>query len=343
MKKIARHKARAFKEAAEFNEVTTSYQLRKFQSFQEETGSGNPGCDSAANAVLFENFCWWLQRCTEVHCDFKGAQSFLRITSRHFGVEKEPFGAWPVAKFRKFKKTFNDNAVLIPKVNLAFDRKTAAFLLLELAKGEKLHDDISQKAMIICLVTSLRASNVLFSSNDKDHSLTLKMSNVLEQKASEDSVACMFIYNDRQKNSKKKPVLTAVPFNASSRNPSQDCAATILKEAWVKRAKEKASPEDSVFINTRSNRPLSAAIANKRIQEVLRSYFESKDKPVEWSKFYTLKSARKAVASHMEELGCAPQTIALQLKHRSLNSQMSYICRFYKNKPGLVRALYKGL
>jgi hypothetical protein len=343
-RKLIRHKKRAYNVAGKRSKIQASYQVRKFHSFQDETGlSDNPNKDINANAVIFENFCWWLQRCTEVHCNYKGAQAFLRVISRHFGIDTDPFQAWPVSKFRDFKKAFNDSALLIPKITLAFDRKVAAHLLKVLLKKEKHNDEALYASILIYLVTSLRAGSVLLSSSDKDRSLTLKMSNVFEQKATEDSAPSMFIFNNRHKNSKGQPVLTAVPFNDSTPDPKTKCAATLLRSAWRLRRKNKAAQSDSVFINTRSGLPLSTGVANKRIQDILREYFESRDKPAEWSKLYSLKSARKAVASHMLALGCAPQTIAGQLKHKTLNAQMHYICRFYKDKPGLSRALYKDL
>ena len=145
------------------------------------------------NAEIFENFCWWLQRCTEVHCNYKGAQSFLRVISRHYDISAEPFVAWEIAKFREFKKAFNDLALLAPRVNLAFDRKVAAYLLKTLAKDKKLNDKTLHNAMLLYLVTSLRAGNVLLGSGDSDKTLTLKMGNVFEQKGSANSVPCMFI------------------------------------------------------------------------------------------------------------------------------------------------------
>ena len=343
-KKLKRHKNRAYDNVHALSSSQTSYQVKKFQLFQDQTGSEAPGHSAKNNAEIFENFCWWLQRCTEVHCNYKGAQSFLRVISRHYDISAEPFVAWEIAKFREFKKAFNDLALLAPRVNLAFDRKVAAYLLKTLAKGKKLNDKTLQcNAMLLYLVTSLRAGNVLLGSGDSDKTLTLKMGNVFEQKGSTNSVPCMFIYNDRHKNSKRKPVLTAVPFNELSLSPAVDCAATILRNAWLARRADNAADNESVFINKRSKKPLSTAVANARIQCILKEYFEARSKPGNWSKLYTLKSARKAVASHMKTLGCSPQTIALQLKHSTLSAQMSYICRFFKDKPGLTRALYKDL
>ena len=98
--------------------------------------------------------------------------------------------------------------------------------------------------------------------------------------------------------------------------------------------------DDHKFLDKRT---LSTRIANTRIQQIMALKMQEEGKPKEWNKFYTLKSARKAVASHMEHLGCAPQTVALQMKHASIQSQMSYVCKFYKKKTRLVRELYKDL
>ena len=142
----------------------------------------------------------------------------------------------------------------------------------------------------------------------------------------------MFILNNRQKNSKDKPVLTAVPFNDNTRRAYKDCAATKLKAIYKRRKREGAKPQDCIFINVRSKGPLSTRIANTRIQQIMALKMQEEGKPKEWNKFYTLKSARKAVASHMEHLGCAPQTVALQMKHASIQSQMSYVCKCYKKR-----------
>ena len=141
----------------------------------------------------------------------------------------------------------------------------------------------------------------------------------------------------------EEPVLTAVPYNKHTTNPKLFCAASRLKSAWRKRRNSGANDSDCVFINQRSKFPLSTSVANKRIQSIMTAVFEEENKPTEWAKFYTLKSARKAVASLMKELGCSPQTIAIQLKHKTLDSQMHYIGKFYKDQPGLNRALYKDL
>ena len=222
---------------------------------------------------------------------------------------------------------------------------SAASLSLSLmaAPSTRANDDELHSALLIHLVTSLRPGNVLKGSSDSKNELALKLSNVYESKASATGVASMFILNDRQKNSKGKPVLTAVPFNQTTKCPYKECAATKLKAAYKRRKAEGASPNDCVFINARSKKPLTTKSANSRIQQIAGEKFVAEDNPSEWKSFFTLKSARKTVASHMAHLGCAPQTVASQLKHGSIQSQMSYVCKFYKKKSGLVDELYKDL
>ena len=342
-KKLKTHKKWALKNAGARSSKQTKYHITTFERFLQQTGWSKPSSNIQLNAEIFENFSWWIQRSTEIHCDFKILSTFLRSVLRKFNITSEAFAAWSTSTLNDFKKAFNKSTIKVPKVNLAFNRQRASALLLKLRTSNYINDDLLYTAMLVYLITSLRPGNILKGTSDKDHSLALKMNNVYERKRSGTSEACMFILNDRHKNSKEEPVLTAVPYNKHTTNPKLFCAASRLKSAWRKRRNSGANDSDCVFINQRSKFPLSTSVANKRIQSIMTAVFEEENKPTEWAKFYTLKSARKAVASLMKELGCSPQTIAIQLKHKTLDSQMHYIGKFYKDQPGLNRALYKDL
>jgi len=344
LRKIRRHKARAIRNAEPKNKNQTRYLVRKFFEFQRQSGSADPKVgDAVTYATTFTDYVWCIQRCTKVRGAFKQARTYVRGAARHFGIKADPFEAMLKEDYEELKDAFNKEAILVNKVNLPFSREAAAFVLNALWESTRANDDLLHSALLIHLVTSLRPGNVLKGSSDKNNVLALKMSNVFECKASARGVASMFILNNRQKNSKDKPVLTAVPFNDNTRRAYKDCAATKLKAIYKRRKREGAKPQDCIFINVRSKGPLSTRIANTRIQQIMALKMQEEGKPKEWNKFYTLKSARKAVASHMEHLGCAPQTVALQMKHASIQSQMSYVCKFYKKKTRLVRELYKDL
>ena len=344
LQKIRRHKDRAVNNAKPMNKNQTSYMVRKFLEFQRQSGSADPQKQYAiSNAIIFEDYVWWIQRCTNVRGPFKQARTFVKAAARHFGIRADPFEGMLKTDYEELKKAFDKEAVLVNKVNLPFSRESAAFVLNSLWDSTKANDDHLHSALLIHLVTSLRPGNILKGSSDPDRGLVLKMSNVYESKVSKSGLASMFILNDRQKNSKGKPVLTAVPFNDKTKCAYKECAATKLKAIYKRRKREGAKPHDCIFINVRSKGPLTTRIANTRIQQIMALKMQSDGKPESWKSFYTLKSARKAVASHMEHLGCAPQTVASQLKHASIQSQMSYICKFYKKKNHLIRALYKDL
>ena len=344
LRKIRSHKKDAILNAEPRNKNQTSYMVRKFLEFQRQSGSKDPKIgDADTYAIIFEDYVWWIQRCTMVRGLFKQARTFVRAAARHFGIREDPFGAMSKVDYEELKAAFNKEAVLVRKVNLPFSREAAAFVLKTLWESTRVNDDLLHSALLIHLVTSLRPGNVLKGSSDVGNGLVLKMSNVFECKASVRGVASMFILNDRQKNSKDKPVLTAVPFNEKTKCAYKECAATKLKAIYKRRKKAGAKPQDCIFINERSKGPLTTRIANSRIQQIMALKMLKESKPDEWKKFYTVKSARKAVASHMEHLGCAPQTVALQLKHASIQSQMSYVCKFYKKKSRLIRELYKDL
>lgn len=344
IRKIRRHKFKALFNAGPCNKTHDNYQVRKFLEFQRTSGARDPVPGlHAANAVTFSDFVWWIQRCTNVNCIFKQARSFVRAAARRFKIKGDPFVALSKDELQDFAKAFDKEAVIVHKVNLPFSRNMAAHMLSTLWNSTRANDDELHSALLIHLVTSLRPGNVLKGSSDSENELALKLSNVYESKASATGVASMFILNDRQKNSKGKPVLTAVPFNQTTKCPYKECAATKLKAAYKRRKAEGASPNDCVFINARSKKPLTTKSANSRIQQIAGEKFVAEDNPSEWKSFFTLKSARKTVASHMAHLGCAPQTVASQLKHGSIQSQMSYVCKFYKKKSGLVDELYKDL
>ena len=339
--KIKRHRVRALAGAHPEDGGQEDYKVRKFLTFKKAAGAQDliPR-NEAHNARIFTDFAWWLQRCSKVNATFKQVRTFVRAVHRRYGLEGAPFDGLSSEELRELKFAYDKEVVLVPRVNLAFNREDAAYVLKTLRKGAGHNDKALHSAFLVHLITSLRPGNVLKGSSDKKHLLVLKMSNVFERQGSD---PCMFILNDKQKNSRGEPVLTAVPFHKSTRKPRRDCAATRLKDAYLKRKSEGAGHADCVFLNARSGLPLSTNCANSRIQKILGDRFEAQHKPREWCKFYTLKSARKAVASHMTDLGCAPQVVAGQLKHKSLQSQMSYICKFYKRRPDLVKALYKNL
>ena len=84
-------------------------------------------------------------------------------------------------------------------------------------------------------------------------------------------------------------------------------------------------------------------MVNAKLQGAVRCLAERKGLPPQLAEGFSLKSARKAVASHLSASGCSPQVVAQRLGHGSLQSQMHYICKFFGMRPNLLSVIYQGL
>jgi site-specific recombinase XerD len=138
----------------------------------------------------------------------------------------------------------------------------------------------------------------------------------------------------------KYPVISSVPFNSNTASPKRFCAATRLLELTRKRKRDGAGPDEALFVNPKSGGPLTTGVANSHLKKFLRKFCTKKGLPPRYSKLFSLKSFRKAVATEMQKRGASPQSIAKHLKHASIDSQMSYICKYHKQNQQLEKDLY---
>ena len=317
---------------------------------------------------LYEDYIFWLQRVRKISSDFKSIKAYTATVTRLLDLHSDPFESLSKSYKDKLARGFDKHALTTTKPKIAFDPTKLLYIFKQcnwfttstnlvipespnpaspsFAKFGLQTTFAKQNRINIALltykVTGLRPGNVLLGTGDNRHIHVLKIRNILSlpQSGKGHPKAPIFILNDGKKGS-KKPIITAIPFNPTyKKGNTMTCAATGLLQLRSQRMKEGASSEDPLFMNPFSNTPLSTSVANRFIQDHLKVFFTKRGEPAEWASFYSLKSLRKALASRLEELGCSPQTIAKQLHHSSLNSQMSYICTFFNKKHHLIGKMY---
>ena len=140
-----------------------------------------------------------------------------------------------------------------------------------------------------------------------------------------------------------RPVPLHVPRNPGCGPNGYGCAASMLLQRRATRLAAGANLNDPMYIHPYTRRPLSTSVVNAKLQGAVRCLAERKGLPPQLAEGFSLKSARKAVASHLSASGCSPQVVAQRLGHGSLQSQMHYICKFFGMRPNLLSVIYQGL
>jgi hypothetical protein len=296
---------------------------------------------------IVKNYMFWLVRDRHISCDFKGARAYVAPIIRWARMRHNPLDRMPAAEYRNLKQAFNKHAVISPKLKIALPRKMVRLLVqtwcyeTDAVQRTTLLKPLLGTAAMLYLTLGIRAGNILMGTGDNRWKQVLLVGDVNSDRYDRNprKRRPLFILNSRLKNS-KLPVISAVPFNTVTTNPNRFCAATRLLELVRKRKKEGALPTDPLFLHPRGQ-PLSTSVANSHLQKFVKNTCISRDLPERYAKLFSLKSFRKSVASQMQKWGCAPQTIALQLKHNAIDSQMSYICKYHDKHRDLERDLYK--
>jgi len=354
-------KIRSHSKQASFNSIEAhtqeKHKRKVFKEFCRATGLHPPNKISIQEhpqegRQLYIDFIYYLQRIRKIACDFAGARAYTATVTRQYKLDVDPLDTLSSTNHSKLKRAYNKQALVNYKPKIAFDDSKFEALIKACHKPHQgPHSLFNSKrstrrqllglAFLTYKVTGLRAGNILLGTGDNRAIHVLKIRNIFTNNSSGkcNPRGPIFIINDGKKGS-KKPIITGVPFNPHTNNPKLYCAATGLLRLRNERMRQGASIDDPLFINPFSNKPLSTSVANTFIQDTLKSFFARQHNPKSWATLYSLKSARKALASRLEEMGCSPQTIAKQLHHSSLNSQMSYICTFFNKKQSLVRAMY---
>ena len=150
----------------------------------------------------------------------------------------------------------------------------------------------------------------------------------------------IFIVNNRTKTN-KGPIITHIPAQKSS-NAEFFCAATrLVALARWRRRMDGASSDDFLFINPKSNKPLSTGVAHKHLKSFIKTVRSNQGIDNNLEKFFSLISLRKTVSTELKRKNCTPEIIACKLKHASITSQMSYICKHRTASKPFIKSLYE--
>jgi hypothetical protein len=295
-----------------------------------------------------KRFMFWLNHVRHISCDFKGARCYVAAVIRWAGMNTNPLDTMPAAEARTLKQAYNKHAVIIHQPKIALPKAMLRRLMRYWCKTNSEEERTTRRESLLATATMLyvtlgsRAGNILLSTGPNKWKQVLLVGDVNSEKfdSRPSKKAPLFIVNTRMKNS-KYPVISSVPFNSNTASPKRFCAATRLLELTRKRKRDGAGPDEALFVNPKSGGPLTTGVANSHLKKFLRKFCTKKGLPPRYSKLFSLKSFRKAVATEMQKRGASPQSIAKHLKHASIDSQMSYICKYHKQNQQLEKDLYK--
>ena len=295
---------------------------------------------------MAERFLFFLQRHRKFQGTFNNARAYLKTALVHYELDHNPLDTMGRNRFRELKLGFDKGSNPGSNTKIAFNNSLVMNILQEwcgTTPTNFYNEATSTKgilgtAILTYITTALRAGNILRGTGDNKDALTLHIEDVitLENKK-------VFIINNRTKTS-KSAIITHIPHNIDAIDKNRFCAATrLVNLAKWRLSKEKASKEDFLFINPISKKPFSTSVANKALQKFVKNICIDQGKDESIAKLFSLTSLRKTVSTEMEKRNCTPQVIAFKLRHATLSSQLSYICKHRTASNTFTKDLYKSI
>lgn len=300
----------------------------------------------SAQQRMAERYLFYLQRHNSFQGSFDQARAYLKTALLFYDIEYNPLDTMGRNRFRNLKLGFNKGSNPGTREKIALNESLVSSLIQKWcgSTSSNIYDQATSKmgllgtATLVYLTTALRAGNILRGSSDNKDDLALHVGDVITFEQDQ-----VFIINGRTKTS-KAPIISHVPYNPHTLEKHKYCAATRLRNlaAW-RRDKEGANDDDFLFINPRSKLPLSTSVANTSLQRFIKTICMEQNIAERLDKFFSLISLRKTVSTEMEKRNCTPQVIAFKLRHSTLNSQLSYICKHRTTSDTFTRDLYKSV
>lgn len=293
--------------------------------------------------TMAERFIFHLQRDRYIQCNFDSARAYLKVALNHYDIETNPLDAMGRNRFRNLKLSFNKNANPGTRKKIALNSNLSRAIVNDWCGSTSSNVYVEATsikgllgtATLTYLATALRAGNILRGTSDNKDDLAIHIGDVITFDNGK-----VFILNNRTKTC-KDPVLTHVPA-LNTTNAEYFCAATRLEALakWRLRV-DGASPDDFLFINPKSNKPLSTGVANNHLKNFIKAIRVEQGIHDNVEKFFSLISLRKTVSTELKRKNCTPEVIACKLKHASITAQMSYICKHRTASKPFIKDLYE--
>ena len=298
-----------------------------------------PSSPTDVTLQLLKDYIAWLQRFGGFTGEWKGARDYIAKYLRHLGANENPLDHMPPHEYRTAKQAFNKARIPTYHPNMAFPRPLAKDLYFSLTKGKQV-DKVLAIALLTYMVTAVRPGNLLLGTAASALDQALKIEDVIICEHSNKSKPPVFIRNNDGKTI-HKPTCRPVPYHPE--NEFHKCAATRLITLRNSRINSGALPSNLLFINPTNKNPITTTMANRRIRYHITKLLAEKEMDPTWAKFFTLKSARKGVASYLEHSGIKAPSISKKMGHGSINSQISYHCNLFETNPEINKNVYKGM
>ena len=313
--------------------------VNKFLKFCSQTGLVPLSPGQAPPKQLILDYVAWLQRFGGFTGDWKGARDYVCKYLRSVDAPFNPLDSLPAHTRRSLTTGFNNGRAVVSRPTMAFPRPLARDLLIALGAGDAL-DRLLAIALLLYIITAVRPGNLLRgTSKTEQQALHIGDIIVIRNTCNRRQPPVFLRHNDGK--TVHKPVCEPLPYHPLGEGFK--CAPTAIRALLSKRVEEGAQPDDFVFITPKTRKPITTDMANRRIRIHIRHLFENQGIDPIAAKFFTMKSARKGMASFLEQAGVKAPSISKKMGHGSIDSQISYHCNFYEANPEVNARVYSGI
>ena len=311
----------------------------KFLLFCAQTGHTPLRRGQVPPTQLILDFVAWLQRFGDFTGAWQGARDYVCKYLRSVDAPSNPLDSLPAHIRRSVATGFDKERAIVSRPTMAFPRPLARDLLAKLGAGDAL-DRLLAVALLLYIITAVRPGNILRGSAKTDQqALHLEDIIVIRNTRNRRQPPVFLRHNDGK--TVHKPVCEPLPYHPLGLGFK--CAPTVVRALLNKRLEDGARLTDFLFDTPTKGKPITTDMANRRIRLHIRHLFKNQGIDPASAKYFTMKSARKGMASFLEQAGIKAPSISKKMGHGSIDSQISYHCNFFEANPEVNARVYSGI
>lgn len=298
-------------------------------------------------AAKMYRFFFWLVRRKNLGRSWASVLPYKRAVVRWAqSWQRDPFEVITPQLRDHLRKCFKNavhEVVMQPKIMLSDELFIAIW---EVLSDEDESEFVDKNILMVYKIAGFRAASLALGSDRRRWARVVRIKHVKFLPSRADPQRAFVLLPQ----TKTRPGCWQPVGHVISRNPdpeSERCAVKRLLKQVELRERDGASRDDVLFSNPRTGKPYSKNVLNSRlkslIDRVASRWIGDTRLPGKPSDFFSAVSFRKAVLTRLKEGGLSPTQIATYADHKSIQSQMAYVCETFQAAGDTAAVLYERL
>jgi hypothetical protein len=299
-------------------------------------------CDAAKLYLFF----FWLRRHRTLGKGWRSALTWKTPVVRFLQTwQRDPFDTISLALLDRFKAGFNNiTADTVTPVKLSISNAMFKAIWAQLDPAD-VSERVDRNLLMTFDIGGFRVGTLVLGSGKRKHEQIMRLKHVHFLPSIAAPMHCFVICPCTKTTRSTQPVGHVLAANPDC--DSEKCAVKCLKDQVLMRRSQGAGDDDVLFANPRTGRPYSRNVFTTRLKRLIDRVASrrvgGRRLPNPPSTYFSGVSFRKSVLTRLMEQGVSATRISAYAHHKSVHSQMNYVCENFETTERTAAVLYVGL